>query len=282
MERCSDEMTATDSLNESLLTPDTDFIMDDHSGMEVSDRLAHLEQRVQMQDDEIQLLKMTMADVLKRLNISEEQTTALSKRTSAKAARPASLVLPSRAAISTNASSLRKSLTMPSSSKTYNSSPAIRRTPGVNVKDSTSASTSSKPQITSSTTTCKKLLEIKPKEITSGVLVVLMLNSCSSPVFHLLYLHPAPLHLVTMQIYLSPTLRKTGRTDTAAGEVILQSSSCPPASGPERASEKNTEVEEKTLTFTSLLRKNPSVSPLYTPNYKSPIKSPSHYFQICY
>ncbi|XP_073712513.1 uncharacterized protein [Misgurnus anguillicaudatus] len=172
MERCLDEMTAADSYNESLLTPDTDFIMDDHSGMEVTDRLSHLEQRVQMQEDEIQLLKMTMADVLKRLNISEEQTTALSKRTSAKAARPASLVLPSRAAISTNASSLRKSLTMPSSSsssKTYSSSSAIRRTPAVNVKESTSASASSKPQTTSSTTTCKKLLEIKPKEITSGL-----------------------------------------------------------------------------------------------------------------
>lgn len=51
-----------------------------HSGMEVSDRLMYLEQRVQMQEDEIQLLKMTMADVLKRLNISEEQTAALTKK----------------------------------------------------------------------------------------------------------------------------------------------------------------------------------------------------------
>uniref|UniRef100_A0A672Q6C3 Uncharacterized protein n=1 Tax=Sinocyclocheilus grahami TaxID=75366 RepID=A0A672Q6C3_SINGR len=42
------------------------------SGMEVIDRLTFLEQRVQMQDDEIQLLKINMTDVLKRLNISEE------------------------------------------------------------------------------------------------------------------------------------------------------------------------------------------------------------------
>uniref|UniRef100_A0A673K876 Uncharacterized protein n=1 Tax=Sinocyclocheilus rhinocerous TaxID=307959 RepID=A0A673K876_9TELE len=42
------------------------------SGMEVMDRLTFLEQRVQMQDDEIQLLKINMTDVLKRLNISED------------------------------------------------------------------------------------------------------------------------------------------------------------------------------------------------------------------
>lgn len=48
--------------------------------MEVTDRVMYIEQRVQMQEDEIQLLKMTMADVLKRLNISEEQTAALIKR----------------------------------------------------------------------------------------------------------------------------------------------------------------------------------------------------------
>lgn len=49
--------------------------------MEVIDRLTFLEQRVQMQDDEIQLLKINMADVLKRLNISEEH-----RRTPAKGA----------------------------------------------------------------------------------------------------------------------------------------------------------------------------------------------------
>ncbi|CAB1339986.1 unnamed protein product [Coregonus sp. 'balchen'] len=42
------------------------------SGIDVADRLTYLEQRMQMQDDEIQLLKMALADVLKRLNISEE------------------------------------------------------------------------------------------------------------------------------------------------------------------------------------------------------------------
>ncbi|MGH0176371.1 UNVERIFIED_CONTAM: hypothetical protein FKN15_072687 [Acipenser sinensis] len=43
------------------------------SSMEVTDRIASLEQRVQMQEDELQLLKSALADVVRRLNISEEQ-----------------------------------------------------------------------------------------------------------------------------------------------------------------------------------------------------------------
>uniref|UniRef100_A0A8C9YR46 EMAP like 1 n=1 Tax=Sander lucioperca TaxID=283035 RepID=A0A8C9YR46_SANLU len=43
------------------------------SSMEVTDRIASLEQRVQMQEDEIQLLKSALADVVRRLNLSEEQ-----------------------------------------------------------------------------------------------------------------------------------------------------------------------------------------------------------------
>lgn len=46
------------------------------SGLDVADRLTYLEQRIQMQEDEIQLLKMALADVLKRLNISEEHHAA--------------------------------------------------------------------------------------------------------------------------------------------------------------------------------------------------------------
>lgn len=41
--------------------------------MEVTDRIASLEQRVQMQEDDIQLLKSALADVVRRLNITEEQ-----------------------------------------------------------------------------------------------------------------------------------------------------------------------------------------------------------------
>ena len=42
--------------------------------MEVDDRLSHLEQRLQLQEDEIQLLKAALADALRRLGHYEEQT----------------------------------------------------------------------------------------------------------------------------------------------------------------------------------------------------------------
>ncbi|XP_017158107.1 echinoderm microtubule-associated protein-like 1 isoform X8 [Poecilia reticulata] len=50
------------------------------SSMEVTDRIASLEQRVQMQEDEIQLLKSALADVVRRLNHSEEQQAMGSRR----------------------------------------------------------------------------------------------------------------------------------------------------------------------------------------------------------
>ncbi|XP_077946061.1 echinoderm microtubule-associated protein-like 1 isoform X1 [Gasterosteus aculeatus] len=50
------------------------------SSMEVTDRIASLEQRVQMQEDEIQLLKSALADVVRRLNVSEEQQVMGSRR----------------------------------------------------------------------------------------------------------------------------------------------------------------------------------------------------------
>ncbi|KAK7904360.1 hypothetical protein WMY93_016967 [Mugilogobius chulae] len=50
------------------------------SSMEVTDRIASLEQRVQMQEDEIQLLKSALADVVRRLNMSDEQQTLGSRR----------------------------------------------------------------------------------------------------------------------------------------------------------------------------------------------------------
>ncbi|XP_068194186.1 echinoderm microtubule-associated protein-like 1 isoform X2 [Antennarius striatus] len=50
------------------------------SSMEVTDRIASLEQRVQMQEDEIQLLKSALADVVRRLNASEEQQAVGSRR----------------------------------------------------------------------------------------------------------------------------------------------------------------------------------------------------------
>ncbi|RXN07661.1 echinoderm microtubule-associated -like 2 isoform X1 [Labeo rohita] len=50
------------------------------SGMEMDDRLSHLEQRVQLQEDEIQLLKAALADALRRLGCCEEITQASNKK----------------------------------------------------------------------------------------------------------------------------------------------------------------------------------------------------------
>ncbi|KAF3844892.1 hypothetical protein F7725_008055 [Dissostichus mawsoni] len=65
------------------------------SSMEITDRIASLEQRVQMQEDEIQLLKSALADVVRRLNVSEEQQAMGSRRGPTKA-RPMIATLPLR------------------------------------------------------------------------------------------------------------------------------------------------------------------------------------------
>uniref|UniRef100_A0A674MR57 EMAP like 1 n=1 Tax=Takifugu rubripes TaxID=31033 RepID=A0A674MR57_TAKRU len=66
--------------------------------MEVTDRIASLEQRVQMQEDEIQLLKSALADVVRRLNVSEEQQAMGSRRGPTKA-RPMIATLPLRSTL---------------------------------------------------------------------------------------------------------------------------------------------------------------------------------------
>lgn len=68
------------------------------SSMEVTDRIASLEQRVQMQEDEIQLLKSALADVVRRLNVSEEQQAMGSRRGPTKA-RPMIATLPLRSTV---------------------------------------------------------------------------------------------------------------------------------------------------------------------------------------
>lgn len=42
--------------------------------MDMEDRVSHLEQRLQLQEDEIQLLKAALADALRRLGHCEEQS----------------------------------------------------------------------------------------------------------------------------------------------------------------------------------------------------------------
>ncbi|TRY59689.1 hypothetical protein DNTS_027417 [Danionella cerebrum] len=114
------------------------------SSMEVTDRIASLEQRVQMQEDEIQLLKSALADVVRRLNISEEQQAMLSKKgptkeaderrlssssdsTVGKPARPMIAALPLRPMISNGTVLSKKTLPSPSNSKKDNS-PANKST----------------------------------------------------------------------------------------------------------------------------------------------------------
>ncbi|KAM6973682.1 echinoderm microtubule-associated protein-like 1 isoform 6-T6 [Aplochiton taeniatus] len=84
------------------------------SSMEVTDRIASLEQRVQMQEDEIQLLKSALADVVRRLNLSEEQHTVGTRKGPTKA-RPMIATLPLRPTVN-NGTVLPKKGTLPSPS----------------------------------------------------------------------------------------------------------------------------------------------------------------------
>uniref|UniRef100_A0A4W5KUI0 EMAP like 1 n=1 Tax=Hucho hucho TaxID=62062 RepID=A0A4W5KUI0_9TELE len=177
--------------HDSLLAPDTDFMTDDRSsaasGIDVADRLTYLEQRMQMQDDEIQLLKMALADVLKRLNISEEHQAANTKK-----------------------------------------GPAEKGT----------------------------------------------------------HTH------MTMQIYLSPQTKRTGSSEVAKSATTVPNSrptrapTPPQTKGVPPTSDRTKPKTRKTPpAFTLPLQKSTNqntYSPLDTFNYKSPLKSPSHYFQICY
>ncbi|KAK3531828.1 hypothetical protein QTP70_029719 [Hemibagrus guttatus] len=76
------------------------FFLDDNlsagSGMEMDDRLSHLEQRVQLQEDEIQLLKAALADALRRLGYCEELTQAHSRRGAPTKVRQILQALPSK------------------------------------------------------------------------------------------------------------------------------------------------------------------------------------------
>ncbi|XP_029349351.1 echinoderm microtubule-associated protein-like 1 isoform X5 [Echeneis naucrates] len=86
------------------------------SSMEVTDRIASLEQRVQMQEDEIQLLKSALADVVRRLNLSEEQQAMGSRRGPTKA-RPMIATLPLRPTVNNGTILPKKgSSTLPSPS----------------------------------------------------------------------------------------------------------------------------------------------------------------------
>lgn len=95
------------------------------------------------------------------------------------------------------------------------------------------------------------------------------------------------LHLVTMQIYLSHPAKMTGPTENAVATAV-QASVYLPASEPppdKAASDKRKVGAGKKPPCTLSLHRSTCqgpFSPADTPIYKSPIKSPSQYFQICY
>ncbi|XP_062406316.1 echinoderm microtubule-associated protein-like 4 [Sardina pilchardus] len=280
---------------DALLAPDTDFMTDDRSsaasGLDVSERLTYLEQRVQQQEDEIQLLKMALADVLKRLNISEEQQAALSalnKRTPAKVTRPASLALPPRPSTASSAAGqVRKSssTTLPStaSSRNYTPSTATKRSPVVSVKDSPGTPNKPRSSTTTTSVTCKKMQDSnrRPGASVAGTRRV---THCK----------------VTMQIYLSRLSKRTGSTEASTPTSVSSNhaQSPPSKSPPSRVTGACNRTKPPPLPLASSTRQPPAAfvlplqrsschsatyrSPLDLPAYKSPIKPSGQYFQICY
>uniref|UniRef100_UPI0037E807B5 echinoderm microtubule-associated protein-like 2 isoform X2 n=1 Tax=Semicossyphus pulcher TaxID=241346 RepID=UPI0037E807B5 len=63
-----------DSTNLLLQYCNNDDTVSAGSNMDMEDRVSHLEQRLQLQEDEIQLLKSALADALRRLGYCEEQS----------------------------------------------------------------------------------------------------------------------------------------------------------------------------------------------------------------
>ncbi|XP_029983937.1 echinoderm microtubule-associated protein-like 1 isoform X2 [Sphaeramia orbicularis] len=265
--------------SDSLLAPDTDFMTDDRSsatsGLDVADRLTYLEQRMQMQEDEIQLLKMALADVLKRLNISEEHQAAAAsaKRAPGVKARPVSLALPSRPSMVTSSTaSLKKSSTLPSGGPSRNYSPTPSRSgvksPAGSVKDSPCKAARIRPS--SAASASKKPQEGTKSKETSVNLGTRRVTHCK----------------VTMQIYLSPLARKTGSSETAKSPAAVPTHSRPTAAptNPQAKASNKPETRKATPSFTLNLQKTTTSqnTPQETSSYKSPTKSPSQYFQICY
>ncbi|XP_015249992.1 PREDICTED: endochitinase A1-like [Cyprinodon variegatus] len=280
MEETAQSLLRRPSLKESYHS-DTDFMTDDRSsaasGLDVADRLTYLEQRMQMQEDEIQLLKLALADVLKRLNISEEHqaaaTAAGGRRTPGAKARPVSLALPTRTPmVSSSASTLKKSSTVPSSATARNYSPTpplsgVRSPPG-SVKDSPCKTTKKGP--TAAAPVCKKAPEGNKSSEPAVSVGTRRVTHCK----------------VTMQIYLSPLARKTGSSEEAKSASAMPAHSGP-GTGPGPPSTKRSiqpQIKKSTPSFTLNLQKTVTShsSEQETSSYISPVKSPSQYFQICY
>ncbi|KAF6723119.1 Echinoderm microtubule-associated protein-like 1 [Oryzias melastigma] len=266
--------------SDSLLAPDADFMMDDRSsaasGLDVADRLTYLEQRMQMQEDEIQLLKMALADVLKRLSISEEQQAA-GRRAAGLRARPVSLALPPRPPMVT--SPLKKCPTMPSCStpRSFSPTPSRRYRPAdVLLLCSDEA----------------HFMFLKGRSdvwrvLPAGAWLHFWGVSYKPPQDAPKVNNPSQKYRkntetddMTMQIYLSPLARKTGSSEAAASAAAARADRGPAAT-PVKTPRPN-ESRKATPSFTLNLQKSSQSSTQDISSYKSPTKSPSQYFQICY
>ncbi|XP_048830553.1 echinoderm microtubule-associated protein-like 1 isoform X5 [Brienomyrus brachyistius] len=147
------------------------------SSMEVTDRIASLEQRVQMQEDEIQLLKSALADVVRRLNVSEEQQAMVNRKGPTKA-RPLIPALPLRPTVNNGTVLPKKPSTLPSPSNSRKDAAApatkstVKRTSStermgtLTRKESTGDAKSSRTRAgsTGSNSSGKRTSESKPKE----------------------------------------------------------------------------------------------------------------------
>ncbi|KAI1895666.1 hypothetical protein AGOR_G00108570 [Albula goreensis] len=147
------------------------------SSMEVTDRIAALEQRVQMQEDEIQLLKSALADVVRRLNLSEEQQ-ALGTRKGPTKARPMMPALPLRPMVNNGTvlpkkggtlpspSSARKDTTTPATKSTVKRTSSSERMGTLTRKESTGETKGNRTRSgsTGSNSSGKRTSESKPKE----------------------------------------------------------------------------------------------------------------------
>lgn len=107
------------------------------------------------------------------------------------------------------------------------------------------------------------------------------------PSLHSVFTQPphlnSPLHLVTMQIYLSPLTRKTGSSEDAKLAVRVPTSSGSTAK-PHTAGGSKPQGRKTPPSFSLNLKKNTNIQHTVQDEcvYKSPVKSPSQYFQICY
>ncbi|XP_072284690.1 echinoderm microtubule-associated protein-like 1 isoform X8 [Pyxicephalus adspersus] len=148
------------------------------STMEVADRIASLEQRVQFQEDEIQVLKSALADVVRRLNFSEEQQ-ALQNRKGPTKVRPLIHGLPLKMTVNSETilpkkptgslpspSGTRKDIVpLPSKSNVKRTNSTERVSPGGRRESAGDAKSSrNRAGSTSSSSSSKKNSESKPKE----------------------------------------------------------------------------------------------------------------------